>query len=361
MANIILSACCVVLAAVVMVYAQRHSQHGVRIQYERIGSDVTMQCGTLGSDASITWKVNGSDVDTSVLEGPNLILRNVTLSYNGLYSCFEDSSGDLQDQISLRIGSPPREPVVTCRSNTYPKGFYCTWYLPFPTYIPNDFELTALQNTKEIECQRDAVHKNKCHLKFYQMFSSLKYKVTVTAKNALGKSSATITFDEFSIVKPDPPEKVTAKPIPDNPRRLEVAWQTPSSWPEPDTFPLKFFLRYRPLILDKWQHVELSDTNSHTITDACTGKEYIIQVAAKDNDIGTWSDWSVPIHATPWMEELKPPTNENQPPLITTTTSSSSVPPQSPSYQVSATTRNSATTIPRTVSLLLGITIFLFI
>jgi len=28
-------------------------------------------------------------------------------------------------------------------------------------------------------------------------------------------------------------------------------------------------------------------------------------VAAKDNDIGTWSDWSVAVHATPWTEEPK--------------------------------------------------------
>lgn len=43
--------------------------------------------------------------------------------------------------------------------------------------------------------------------------------------------------------------------MPNNPRRLEVAWQNPSSWPDPESFPLKFFLRYRPLILDQWQHV----------------------------------------------------------------------------------------------------------
>lgn len=56
-------------------------------------------------------------------------------------------------------------------------------------------------------------------------------------------------------VKPDPPESVVAKPVPNNPRRLEVSWQNPSSWPDPESFPLKFFLRYRPLILDQWQHV----------------------------------------------------------------------------------------------------------
>nr|XP_021150659.1 ciliary neurotrophic factor receptor subunit alpha isoform X5 [Columba livia] len=128
-------------------------------------------------------------------------------------------------------------------------------------------------------------------------------------------------------IKPDPPESVVAKPVPNNPRRLEVSWQNPSSWPDPDSFPLKFFLRYRPLILDQWQHVELSDGTSHTITDAYAGKEYIIQVAAKDNDIGTWSDWSVAVHATPWTEEPKHLTTEAQITETTSASSSSFMPP----------------------------------
>lgn len=39
---------------------------------------------------------------------------------------------------------PPREPALSCRSNTYPKGFYCSWHLPAPTYIPNTFNVTVL-------------------------------------------------------------------------------------------------------------------------------------------------------------------------------------------------------------------------
>lgn len=60
--------------------------------------------------------------------------------------------------------------------------------------------------------------------------------------------------------------------------------------------------------------VELSDGTAHTITDAYAGKEYIIQVAAKDNEIGTWSDWSVAAHATPWTEEPRHLTTEAQAP-----------------------------------------------
>lgn len=32
------------------------------------------------------------------------------------------------------------------------------------------------------------------------------------------------------------------------------------------------------------------------------------QVAAKDTEIGTWSDWSVAVHATPWIVNPVPST-----------------------------------------------------
>ncbi|RXM37079.1 Ciliary neurotrophic factor receptor subunit alpha [Acipenser ruthenus] len=153
------------------------------------------------------------------------------------------------------IAEPPKEPVVTCRSNTYPKGFYCTWHLPHPSYIPTEFEVSVKHGNKKLEFQKDPVHKNRCYVKYPELFSTNKYKVNVIAINALGNSSTYISFDEFSIVKPDPPEKLVANPVPNNVRRLEVTWNNPSTWPDAENFPLKYFLRYRPLILDQWQHV----------------------------------------------------------------------------------------------------------
>ncbi|XP_066568218.1 ciliary neurotrophic factor receptor subunit alpha isoform X2 [Amia ocellicauda] len=226
--------------------------------------------------------------------------------------------------------APPKDPTVTCRSNTYPKGFYCSWHLQHPTYIPTEFEVHVKHGQKVLEVQRDTIHKNRGHVKFPELFSTIKYRVNVTAFNALGKSSTTILFDEFNIVKPDPPEKVVALPIPNNVRRLEVTWNSPSTWPDVENFPLKYFLRYRPLIRDQWQHVELSDSTSHTITDAYAGKEYIIQVAAKDTEIGTWSEWSVAVHATPWMEEPKQITSTTEAEAIAETTPSPAPPSAKP-------------------------------
>ncbi|XP_061469121.1 ciliary neurotrophic factor receptor subunit alpha isoform X3 [Rhineura floridana] len=306
------AACYVVLAAVVVVYAQRHSQQESHIRYAQLGTDVTISCGSIDQDATVTWAANSTDLDASHLNGSRLVLRNVDLSHSGQYSCYEGSSWHLKYQVILKVGTPPKEPILMCRSNNYPSGFYCSWHLPSPTYIPDIFNITVMHDSKEIVCEKDVSLKNKCYIRYLHLFSSKKYRVTLTVTNALGISSTSISFDEFAIVKPDPPENVVAKPIPNNARRLLVTWQYPSSWPDPESFPLKFFLRYRPLIIDQWQHVELSDGTTHIITDAYAGKEYIIQVAAKDNEIGTWSDWSVAVHATPWTEEPKHLTTEAQ-------------------------------------------------
>ncbi|XP_016816260.3 ciliary neurotrophic factor receptor subunit alpha isoform X3 [Pan troglodytes] len=322
-------ACCAVLAAAAaVVYAQRHSpQEAPHVQYERLGSDVTLPCGTANWDAAVTWRVNGTDLAPDLLNGSQLVLRGLELGHSGLYACFHRDSWHLRHQVLLHVGLPPREPVLSCRSNTYPKGFYCSWHLPTPTYIPNTFNVTVLHGSKIMVCEKDPALKNRCHIRYMHLFSTIKYKVSISVSNALGHNATAITFDEFTIVKPDPPENVVARPVPSNPRRLEVTWQTPSTWPDPESFPLKFFLRYRPLILDQWQHVELSDGTAHTITDAYAGKEYIIQVAAKDNEIGTWSDWSVAAHATPWTEEPRHLTTEAQAAETTTSTTSSLAPP----------------------------------
>lgn len=81
------------------------SHPGGRIQYARLGSNVTMQCGSLDNEASVTWKVNGTDVKAKRREeGPRLILMEVDMSSNGLYSCFQNPDGQRRDQITFRTG-----------------------------------------------------------------------------------------------------------------------------------------------------------------------------------------------------------------------------------------------------------------
>ncbi|XP_059845557.1 ciliary neurotrophic factor receptor subunit alpha-like [Hypanus sabinus] len=302
MANIVASAYCVVFA-ILLAHTRSHSGSEGRKYYKRIGTNVTLSCETSDTHTPVIWRFNGHAIardEGHLLQGTNLTLINIDTLRSGTYSCHEKHSESLKNQITIQAGNPPVAPNVVCRSNAYPDTFYCTWQLSSPTYIPNEFDISVRLGDKEIETIKGANHKNRCNIKFPEMFSTSKYTVTVTARNALGSNSSTISFNEISIVKPDPPEIIEVNTIPDSPSRLEVKWRNPLSWPEPDTMPLKYFLRYKPVILDDWQHVEVTDVPFHTITDAYEGKEHIIQVAAKDSEIGTWSEWSKAVHATPW-------------------------------------------------------------
>lgn len=54
-------------------------------------------------------------------------------------------------------------------------------------------------NQRPLEVTRDEVHKNRCHVKFPELFSSSPYRVNVTAVNSLGRASNAISFEESTI------------------------------------------------------------------------------------------------------------------------------------------------------------------
>lgn len=56
-------------------------------------------------------------------------------------------------------------------------------------------------------------------------------------------------------VKPDPPESVLVNEIAGYPKRLNVSWDFPSSWPTENAFPLIFHIRYKPQGSVYWSEV----------------------------------------------------------------------------------------------------------
>ncbi|XP_042191764.1 ciliary neurotrophic factor receptor subunit alpha [Callorhinchus milii] len=361
MANTVTSACCVVVA-LLMVCVQGSNELGGAIQCRSMGSNVTLECDGGSIDSKVRWQFNGRNVAHServIVQGTNLILRNVDSSHTGTYSCYEDSTGDLKNEVTIQVGNAPMEPNVMCRSSAYPISFYCTWHLPNPTFIPTEFNVSVRHGEKEIEFIRDDKHKNRCNVKFVELFSASKYTVTVVARNSLGSNSTSISFKEETIVKPDPPEIINVNPVPESPQRMVVVWQNPPSWPEPDAIPLKYFLRYKPIILDDWQHVEVTDVTFHTITDAYAGKEHIIQVAAKDNEAGTWSEWSKAVRATPWTQMPVDPETETK--ETTSSITSAAVTKASENEKIERSTNNSPRLISSMMALLLGVIVNILI
>ncbi|ELK09063.1 Ciliary neurotrophic factor receptor alpha [Pteropus alecto] len=74
------------------------------VQYERLGSDVTLPCGTANWDAAVTWLVNGTDLAPDLLNGSQLVLRGLELGHSGLYACFHRDSWHLRHQVFLHVG-----------------------------------------------------------------------------------------------------------------------------------------------------------------------------------------------------------------------------------------------------------------
>lgn len=74
------------------------------VQYERLGTDVTLPCGTASWDAAVTWRVNGTDLAPDLVNGSQLILRSLELGHSGLYACFHRDSWHLRHQVLLHVG-----------------------------------------------------------------------------------------------------------------------------------------------------------------------------------------------------------------------------------------------------------------
>lgn len=70
-------------------------------------------------------------------------------------------------------------------------------------FLTFNFPLLFRHNQRSLEVQKDPDHKNRCRVRFPEVFSSFPYTVNVTAVNALGKASNTISFEESSIGKID--------------------------------------------------------------------------------------------------------------------------------------------------------------
>ena len=78
--------------------------------YERLGSDVTLPCGTAAWDTAVTWRVNGTDLEAAHLNGSQLVLEGLDLSHSGQYACYQGSSWHLHYQALLHVGSEYMSP-----------------------------------------------------------------------------------------------------------------------------------------------------------------------------------------------------------------------------------------------------------
>ncbi|XP_030048694.1 interleukin-11 receptor subunit alpha isoform X2 [Microcaecilia unicolor] len=280
------------------VSSSRWGEEGV--EYGQLGTSITLQCDRANGSSLVEWRFNGSaDLPQgSSSQLGNLILLRADLSAVGNYSCYDERRRLLSSRF-LRLGYPPGVPSVSCSASDF-ENFSCYWTSSLETFLPTRY-IASYRNKKNptSPCLQDPARPNMCSVIKADVWSS--YRMNITEENPLGSSFQLLNVMMHTIVKPDPPEALVVQPVPFFPRRLQVSWDYPVTWPKESHFQLKFRLQYRTVLHGSWSVVETVNL-SDVITDAYSGTEHVVQVSARDFlDAGSWSDWSVEVRATPWI------------------------------------------------------------
>ncbi|XP_074850540.1 interleukin-11 receptor subunit alpha isoform X2 [Carettochelys insculpta] len=297
------------LAAALVSAAAWEEQEEQGVQYGQVGADVVLSCAGGAARSGVQWRREGAAglPEGCLLRETDLLLPQAQLAMGGPYSC-HDGTGQLLRSISLRLGYLPGVPSVSCRASDY-ENFSCSWTPSVETLLPTRYittyrkkslmgdERRRPQSSQAGPCVQDPARPHTCTVHQCEFWSS--YRLNVTEVNPLGSRFRLLDVTMQAIIKPDPPEGLVVEPVPSAPRRLQVRWRYPASWPRELHFQLKFRLQYRPVAHSSWSVVETVNL-SEVITDAFTGLEHVVQVSAKDFlDAGNWSEWSTEAWATP--------------------------------------------------------------
>uniref|UniRef100_A0A3Q1EP20 Ciliary neurotrophic factor receptor subunit alpha-like n=1 Tax=Acanthochromis polyacanthus TaxID=80966 RepID=A0A3Q1EP20_9TELE len=270
------------------------------VQYSRLDSNVTLRCGKSQSGTPVVWRLNRSSALPwhRVTSDGSLVLLQVDQSAQGNYSCYDDR-GLLLHSVRLRLGHPPGLLSISCQvpNHTHVR---CSWVESVKTFLPAQYNASFRGNGQEWRpCIVDFSRKH-CDVDDPSFWLPI-HTLRVTETNALGFETTYVRFQLHKLLKPDPPEFVMAEQLEGYPKRLNVSWNLPSSWPLHGAFPLMFQIRYRPQGSMYWSEIYTEDS-SVVILDALAGHVHQVQVRARDepNPESQWSEWSPQLLIRPW-------------------------------------------------------------
>ncbi|KAM9353472.1 interleukin-6 receptor subunit alpha [Symphorus nematophorus] len=262
------------------------------------------------------WKWNGTTVGkgdrdwgeiTFERRGTKLSLSSVRLTDSGTYKCY--NRGRERFSLKVTVAGPPEKPTLFCYKKSPSSKIRCEWKPQKPVTIrPDCYLLLSKSPTgsfSRFQCSYSlrasrcwcALKHNEDEMRTVHMAYLC---VTSIAGNA---SSILLEFTPLAILKPDPPSDVSVHQEEGQETRLMVTWRNPLTWnPEGKYYELMYEMKYRPIGSSIYheQIQEVRGRRKHCITDAMPGVEYLIQLRAKDEYDGVWSDWSTPVFASSW-------------------------------------------------------------
>uniref|UniRef100_A0A8D0KDK3 Epstein-Barr virus induced 3 n=1 Tax=Sus scrofa TaxID=9823 RepID=A0A8D0KDK3_PIG len=169
----------------------------------------------------------------------------------------------------------------------------CPYPLGEQPALPWERRLGMAAHGESRPCLQPSPEATSCTIPDVLMFSMVPYVLNVTAIHPQGSSSSLVPFVPEHIIKPDPPEGVRQSPLPG--QQLWVQWKPPRSWPFPEIFSLKYWIRYKRHGASRFRQVGPIETTSFTLKAGRPKARYCIQVAAQDlTDYGEPSAWSLP-------------------------------------------------------------------
>ncbi|KAL4828489.1 hypothetical protein H8958_013110 [Nasalis larvatus] len=190
-------------------------------------------------------------------------------------------------------------PRVQCRAPRYPIAVDCSWTLPpapnstSPVSFIATYRFGMAARGHSWPCLQQTPASTSCTIPDVRLFSMAPYVLNVTAVHPWGSGSSFVPFIAEHIIKPDPPEGVRLSPLAE--RQLQVQWEPPRSWPFPEIFSLKYWIRYKRQGAARFHQVGPIEATSFILRAVRPRARYYVQVAAQDlTDYGELSDWSLP-------------------------------------------------------------------
>ncbi|KAK2903132.1 hypothetical protein QQF64_009961 [Cirrhinus molitorella] len=261
---------------------------------------------TRGIKKRTRWILNGRKVHAGVERGGILRRPHLTRADSGNYTCYRGER--LISTFRISVAVPPETPVVYCYKKFHTSKVRCDWTSKNPV-TPQPVCYLLLKkglsdNVTRVPCSF-SLSRSRCWCAFHvqegdKALHIAKLCVSNTAGNA---TSNHISFNLHDIIKPDPPTRVVVRSVEGQQHILKVYWSYPSSWKH-GYYALQFELRYRPQLKEQYQLVEIEEIMdrevSWTIYDALPHTQYEIQLRAKDEFVGLWSDWTDTVYAFTW-------------------------------------------------------------
>ncbi|XP_029593519.1 uncharacterized protein il6r isoform X3 [Salmo trutta] len=236
--------------------------------------------------------------------GATLTLPSLAVGDSGNYSCHR--GGKLVSSLRVSVAVPPERPKLSCYKRSPSSKIRCDWTASqLVTPVPQCYLLLrkGLSGSfSRVNCSYSALlSRCWCAIGHQEKESREPHLAYLCVTNTAGNTtSPLLDFTPLDIIKPDPPSSVVVRGVEGQERRLRVGWAVPHSWKERDRYhELLYELRYHTMPHGT-QIKGTSTARSYTITDALPGVQYLIQLRAKEEFDGHWSEWSTAVYANTW-------------------------------------------------------------